>query len=143
MVYKYFASSYAIERHDKIIEISGGLEGIKNIGDLESPLHHIQNDDYYPQIEDKATHLFFTINKNHSFNDGNKRSSIALTAFFLELNGYDFMVRKFIIEMEDIAVHVADNRIDKDLLFEIIQSLIFEDDYSEILKLKIIHAIST
>lgn len=143
MEYKYFTTRYAIERHDKIIEISGGLEGIKNIGDLESPLHHIQNDDYYPQIEDKVTHLFFTINKNHSFNDGNKRSSIVLAAFFLELNGYDFMVRKFITEMENIAVHVADNRIDKDLLFEIIQSLIFEDDYSEVLKLKIIHAIST
>lgn len=63
MDYKYFTTSYAIERHDKIIEISGGLEGIKNIGDLESPLQHIQNDDYYPQIEDKVTHLFFTVNK--------------------------------------------------------------------------------
>ena len=45
--------------------------------------------------------------------------------------------------MENIAVHVADNRIDKNLLYEIVQSLIFEDDYSEVLKLKIIHAIST
>ena len=143
MEHQYFTTQYAIERHDKIIEISGGLGGIKNIGDLESPLEHIKNDDYYPQIEDKVTHLFFSINKNHSFNDGNKRSSIALAAFFLELNGYDFMVTKFIAEMENIAVHVADNRIDKDLLYEIIQSLIYEADYSEELKLKIIHAITT
>ena len=67
----------------------------------------------------------------------------SLAAFFLELNGYDFMVTKFITEMENIAVHVADNRIDKGLLYEIIQSLIYEEDYSEELKLKIIHAIST
>ncbi len=52
------------------------------------------------------------------------------------------MVSKFIIEMENIAVHVADNRIDKDLLFEIISSLIYEEDYSEELKLKIIDSIS-
>ena len=42
--------------------------------------------------------------------------------------------------MENIAVDVADNRIDKDLLFEIINSLIYESDYSEELKLKLIAA---
>ena len=42
--------------------------------------------------------------------------------------------------MENIAVDVADNRIDKDLLFEIITSIIYDDDYSEDLKLKIIYA---
>ncbi len=52
------------------------------------------------------------------------------------------MVFKFITEMENVAVHVADNRIDKDLLFEIITSLIYEDEYSEELKLKIIGSIS-
>ena len=50
---------------------------------------------------------------------------------------------RFIIEMENIAVHVADNRIDKDLLFEIIYSVINEDDFSEELRLKIIDATST
>lgn len=42
--------------------------------------------------------------------------------------------------MENIVVDVADNRIDKDLLLEIITSLLYEDDYSEELKLKIIDA---
>lgn len=42
--------------------------------------------------------------------------------------------------MENIAVDVADNRIDKDLLFEIITSIIYDDDYSEGLKLKMIYA---
>ena len=63
-------------------------------------------------------------------------------AFFLELNGLDCMVSKFIIEMENIAVHVADNRIDKDLLFDIVASLIYEEEYSEELKLKIIASLS-
>lgn len=42
--------------------------------------------------------------------------------------------------MENIAVDVADNRIDKELLQEIISSLLYEYDYSENLKLKIIIA---
>ena len=142
MPYFYFTPEYAVKTHDKIIEISGGISGIKDFGNLESPIHHIQNDVYYPELEDKITHLVFCVNKNHAFNDGNKRSSIALGAFFLELNGLDSMVSKFIIEMENISVHVADNRIDKDLLSEIITSLIYEEDYSEELKLKIIHSIS-
>ena len=51
-----------------------------------------------------------------------------------------YVIEKFIREMENIAVDVADNRIDKDLLFEIISSIIYESDYSEALKLKIIEA---
>jgi len=44
--------------------------------------------------------------------------------------------------MENIAVTVADNLIDKDLLFEIIFSIINEEDYNEELKIKIIDALS-
>lgn len=107
---------------------------------MESVLEHIQNDIYYPAIENKLTHLCFSVNKNHSFSDGNKRSSIALAAYFLEINGFGFQVKHFMEEMENVAVDVADNRIDKELLYEIIYTILYEDDYSEELKLKIIEA---
>ncbi|WP_291118990.1 type II toxin-antitoxin system death-on-curing family toxin [Flavobacterium sp. UBA6135] len=138
----YFDTAHAIEVHDSIILKSEGLLGILNIGLLESTLVHIQNDMYYPEFEDKATHLFHSINKNHSFKDGNKRASIALTAYFFEINGFDDRVSIFMERMENIAVHVADNKIDKDLLHEIIQSIIYEADYSEELKLKIYNALT-
>ncbi len=85
MNYLYFSVEYAIKTHDTILQVSGGIFGIKDVGNLESPLEHIKNDDYYPELEDKITHLVFSVNKNHAFTDGNKRSSIALGAFFLEL----------------------------------------------------------
>lgn len=141
MAFNFFTSDYAIKIHDKIIELSGGRAGIKDFGNIDSPLAHIQNDDYYPTFEEKLTHLIFSFNKFHAFNDGNKRTSIAMGAFFLEVNGLEFFVDKFIIEMENIAVTVADNLIDKELLSEIISSLINEEDYSEQLKLKIIQAL--
>lgn len=140
MEFVYFDIVHAIHVHDEIIDKSGGLQGILNLGILESALEHIQNDVYYPNLEYKLTHLFFSINKNHSFQDGNKRSSIALSAYFLEVNNCGFVVDRFIKEMENLAVDVANNLIDKDLLFEIINSLIYEEDYTENLKLKIIDA---
>ncbi len=133
----YFDCEHAISIHDWIIENSGGFSGQKDIGLLKSPLEHIQNDLYYPNIEDKLTHLVYSINKNHAFNDGNKRSSIVLGAYFLSVNGYDYAVTKFVHEMENITVWIADNVIDKDLASKIIQSLIFDDDYCESLKLEI------
>ncbi|MGB3221856.1 MAG: type II toxin-antitoxin system death-on-curing family toxin [Desulforhopalus sp.] len=139
--YFYFDVAHAVEVHDWIIVNTGGLSGMSNLGNLESPLNHIGNDDYYPDIEDKLTHLVFSINKNHAFVDGNKRSSIALGAYFLELNGYDFVVGKFVIEMENVAVWVADNKISRDLLHKIINSLLYEDGYSEELKLEIYEAV--
>jgi death-on-curing protein len=141
MELKYFTSEYAIKTHDKIIEISGGNPGIKNFGNIDSPLYHIQNDDYYPTFEEKLTHLVFSFNKNHGFNDGNKRTSIALGLFFLIVNDLDVFSNKFVIEMENIAVTVADNIVDKDLLLEIISSIINDEDYNEELKLKIVNAL--
>jgi death-on-curing protein len=137
----YFDIAHAIEVHDWIIENSGGRAGILEIGSLESALEHIQNDMYYPTLEEKLTHLVFAINKFHAFNDGNKRSSIALGAYFLELNGYDYCVKQFVTEMENISVWVAENRINKDLLGDIITSIIIDDEYPEALKLRIYEAV--
>lgn len=137
----YFDVAYAVKMHDWIIENSGGLTGIKNLGQVESPLEHIKNDNYYPEMTDKLTHLVFSINKNHAFNDGNKRSSLMLGAYFLELNGYDYVVKRFIVEMENIVVWVAKNTIDKELLHRLVGSILYDDDYPEELKLEYLDAV--
>ncbi len=132
----------AIAVHKLTVKISGGgLDGILDIGKLESVLQHIQNNDYYPTFEDKLTHLVFTTNMFHCFQDGNKRISISLGTQFLLLNGYLYCSQKFIQEMENISYHVAAGKINKDLLFEIIHSIINEPEFSEELKLKIIECI--
>lgn len=110
------------------------------MGQLNATLDFVQDDIYYPNLEDKVSYLFYSINKNHAFNDGNKRSSIALSAYFLEINGLGYIASKFIRLMENIAVDVADNIINRDLLKEIVNSIIYEEDYSYELKLKIINA---
>lgn len=137
----YFDVPHAVQEHDRIIEISGGTPGMLDQGRLESVLSHVQNDDYYPEFLDKITHLCFSINKNHAFNDGNKRTSIALSAFFLIVNGYDYCVSNFIREMENIAVWVADNLVDKALLKNIIFDILMEES-RESTKVELIQAAS-
>lgn len=140
----YLTIDQAIETHRKTVEVSGGgTLGHLDMGKLESVLHHIQNDDYYPTFEDKLTHLFHSACKFHCFQDGNKRIAISLGAQFLLLNGYVFVTTKFLREMENITFHVASDKIDKDLLGEVITAIINGDEDNEELKLKILHAINS
>lgn len=140
----YITESQAIEVHKKTIEYSGGGDlGVVNIGYLYSALEHIQNDDYYPTFEDKLVHIIWSINRNHSFSDGNKRLSITLGAQFLLLNGYMFCLKRFMYEMENISYHLAAGRIEKELLQKLIHSFLAgEDDFREELKLEYLLASS-
>ncbi len=142
MTFEYFDLDHAIKVHDEIIKKSGGLLGVINLNLLESSLEHIKNDLYYPYLEDKITHLFYSVNKNHCFNDGNKRAAIAPTAYFLEINGLDHKIDIFIKRMENITVYVAENRVTKELLYNLIKSTIYEYEYDETLKLELYQALS-
>jgi len=143
MIIFYFDWQHAEQTHDEIIRISGGMSGYhKSYQDLDSIIQFAKHDDYYSTFEDKLTHIIFSINKNHIFSDGNKRTSLALGAYFLEINGYDYCVNNFIKEMENIVVLLADGKISKELLLKIVNSLINEPEYEESLKLEIINAIN-
>ncbi len=139
----YLTIEQAIETHRNTVEVSGGgtFEHL-DVGKLESVLDHIQNDVYYPSLEDKLTHLFFSANKFHCFADGNKRIAITLCAQMLLFNGYMFWVEEFLHEMENISYHVAAGNIDKDLLHEIITAFLAKEMDDEGLNLKIFNAIS-
>lgn len=139
----YFDFKMLYRTYQKTIEVSGGgSSGIRDQGQIESVLEHIQNDLYYPTFEDKLTHLFFGLNKFHCFSDGNKRIAISAGALFLNLNGFIFRVGDFITEMENISYHVAAGKIDKDLLKEVISAVLYDDMNNEELKLKVYNAIN-
>ena len=143
MNFVYLTLEQAVATHQKTVEVSGGgtLEHL-DIGKLASVLEHIQNDDYYPTIEEKLTHLFFSANKFHCFADGNKRIAITLCAQMLLFNGYLHCTDQFLRDMENISYHVAAGKIDKALLLEIITAQLANDMDNESLKLKIFNAIS-
>ncbi|WP_324170775.1 Fic family protein [Sulfurimonas sp.] len=138
----YFDTNHAINVHDWIIENSGGLSGNREIGLLDSALEHVQNDMYYPTFEEKLKHIIYAVNKFHPFSDGNKRSSLVLGAYFLELNGYDYCTKRFILEMENIVVWLAEGKINDDLLLKIIKFIVDDNEFDESLKIEIFEAVS-
>lgn len=138
MAILYFNYNHAIKEHDNIIKLHGGLIGIKDPGLIKSVLEHIRNDDYYPTFTKKITHLVFSIAMNHSFQDGNKRSAIVLGGYFLEINGYGKIVGKFIIEMENIVLWLAEKKLNKLFLEKIITDILENGNLQDNTKLKII-----
>jgi len=139
----YFNYKILMSTYYKTIEVSGGgLISVKDKGQIESILEHIQNDLYYPSFEAKLTHLFFSLNKFHCFNDGNKRIAISAGALLLNINGYIFRIADFITEMENISYHLAAGKISKEFLQEIITAIIYDNYDNEEMKLKVLTAIS-
>lgn len=109
----YLTLQEAIILHDEILEITQGLRGHspERVGYLGSALENIQNDTYYPTLEDKCAHLMFACIKFHPFADGNKRSALYLAIHFLEANGVD--TQNFEKDFEDLVVFVAEDKISK------------------------------
>jgi len=128
--------------HQKTVAVSGGgSAGVINTHSLEAALEHIQNDDYYPTFIDKLNHLVYVANKSHCFQDGNKRIAISLGMKFLLDNGYLCVIQKFARQMEMVSYQVAAGRINKELLRDILDSILNKEEYSEQLKIKIANCI--
>lgn len=123
--------SIAYNEHQKIIDETGGLSGIRNER-LDSVLEHIKNDSYYPSFEEKLCHLVFSVAENHSFQDGNKRSSIVLGSLFLKVNGYpDEVINDFIQKMEALILMLVEKEICKDDLNGYIYFIINQEEMPE------------
>ena len=76
--------------HSMAIKKTGGLDGIRDSGLLESALHSpfqsFENNELYPSIQGKAARLCYSLINNHPFIDGNKRIGILTMLVFLEIN---------------------------------------------------------
>lgn len=79
--------------HTQLIEITGGSDGIRDIGllesALESPFQSYGGVELYPSIQAKAARLCYGLVKNHAMIDGNKRIGCHAMLVFLALNGYE------------------------------------------------------
>jgi death-on-curing protein len=89
---EYLTPAEVLLLHAWLIERTGGSGGVRDVGLLESALARPQatfgRDDLYPDLWSKAAALMHSLIRNHPFVDGNKRTALAATGIFLELNGY-------------------------------------------------------
>ena len=79
--------------HSSLIKASGGTDGVRDEGllesALESPFQTFDGHDIYPSIIQKAARIGYSLVSNHSFIDGNKRIGIHIMLVFLAINGID------------------------------------------------------
>ena len=77
--------------HQRVIDVFGGADGVRDLGLVESALYRPQSG-YYQDLTSMAAALFESLLMNHPFLDGNKRVAFFATDVFLRLNGWKFAV---------------------------------------------------
>jgi death-on-curing protein len=83
--YLTVAEVYRIQH--RLIEMYGGLHGVRDKGAVEAAIFRPQTG-YYNSIEEEAAALMESLANNHGFLDGNKRIALAASGVFLQRNGY-------------------------------------------------------
>ncbi|HIK10126.1 MAG TPA: type II toxin-antitoxin system death-on-curing family toxin [Oscillatoriaceae cyanobacterium M33_DOE_052] len=106
---RYLTLTEVREIYRNLMEKSGGIGGLANLGSLESavaqPQMMFSGQELYPTIVEKAAALGFSLIKNHAFIDGNKRIGHAAMEVFLVLNGFE--IAAAVDEQEKIILQVA------------------------------------
>ena len=90
---RWLNSKEVLAIHARQIAEHGGINGVRDLGLLESALARPQNIlAYEPEadIASLAAAYAFGIAKNHPFLDGNKRTAYVAMRTFLVLNGIEF-----------------------------------------------------
>ncbi|SNJ58920.1 type II toxin-antitoxin system death-on-curing family toxin [Streptococcus pneumoniae] len=87
---KRLTTEQVLALHRQLIVASGGMDGIRDKGLVESSLSNVFDTyfevEQYLTIEEKEARLCYSLIKNHAFLDGNKRIGIFVMLVLLEIN---------------------------------------------------------
>jgi len=104
-----------IELHRRIIQQSGGGDGIRDLGLAASALAQPQMSfggaELYPTLAEKTAALCFSLVMNHPFIDGNKRIGHAAMETFLVLNG--FQLNANVNDSESAILRLAAGKLER------------------------------
>jgi death-on-curing protein len=121
---KRLTKTQVIKMHNLLIQETGGSEGIRDDGLLDSalnaPFQTFDGEDVYKTVQAKAAKLAFFLINNHPFVDGNKRIGTLAMLVFLEINGIE--VKCTDDELIELGLGLADGTVNnEDLLGWIIE----------------------
>lgn len=105
--------------HQKIIDVTGGKNGIRDKNLLESALNNafatFDSIELYQSIEEKCANICFAIIKNHPFIDGNKRLGIYIMLILLDHNNINIEFEQN--ELVGLGLGIAESRYDQKSIF--------------------------
>lgn len=109
---KYLTPQNVIQIHFELVEATGGSQGLRDLGLLESavlrPQATFASKDLYPTLILKAAALVHSLLLNHVFVDGNKRTAMVSMAEFLILNKKQFKATNR--EVVDYALYIENKK---------------------------------
>ncbi len=113
-----------LQLHSQLIAETGGSDGLRDEGMLESalmaPFQTFGGADIYPSLQQKACRLCLGLVGNHPFVDGNKRIGAHVMLTFLAINGVELQYEQ--AELADIILQLAAGEIsDAELLGWVVQ----------------------
>ena len=115
-----FSKEKVMLLHKLLIEQTGGEDGIRDVGLLESALEAcfatFDGVELFPSKEEKAARLCAGLVSNHAFVDGNKRIGIYVLLTFLEVNG--ITVEATDEELVEIGLALAKSEMNYDKLLQ-------------------------
>jgi len=118
-----------IEVHEKLIKVTGGSPGLRDMGLLESAVlgctQTFGGEDLYPSVIERASRMAYSICKNHPFVDGNKR--VAVTAMLVILRMNDIMLSFTQEELICLGLGVADGNLGYDEIIAWVNKHIIEE----------------
>jgi death on curing protein len=92
---EYLSVDQVIALHRRVIELYGGLDGIRSEHQLASAVFQPQagafGEDAYPSIAEKAAAYGYFLAESQFFIDGNKRTAALATITCLHGNGFDLV----------------------------------------------------
>ncbi|HEX6462174.1 MAG TPA: type II toxin-antitoxin system death-on-curing family toxin [Candidatus Saccharimonadales bacterium] len=110
---KVLSVEQLIELHVLVIRQTGGSEGLRDLGRLESAIatqtQTAFGKELYVTLFEKAAVFIRNIIGDHPFMDGNKRTAMLAGLTFLSINGMIYGAQSG--ELEDFAVKVAVDRL--------------------------------
>ena len=117
---RYLSLSEIIELHLRVVEASGGAQGIRDLDGLKSavsqPRMTFSGSELYPTIAEKAGALCYSLILSHPFLDGNKRVAHAALETMLVLNGQELVVD--VNEQERLFLTLAAGEIERQELVD-------------------------
>lgn len=106
---KRLTKQHIIMLHSKLIQETGGIDGIRDESLLDSainaPFQSYDGIDMYPSIQQKGARLGYGLIANHAFIDGNKRIGVHAMLVFLTMNGIELSYTQD--ELADMVLKVA------------------------------------
>jgi death-on-curing protein len=84
---EYLTVGEVYHMQHRLIELFGGLHGVRDAGAIEAAVFRPQTG-YYNSLEEEAAALMESLGMNHGFLDGNKRIAFTAADVFLRRNGF-------------------------------------------------------